>query len=316
MNKTQVVFHVGYHKTGTSWLQKRVFPYLPNCRFVGKLIHPEPDASKGLFGKIRERIQPSTIDIPPYREPSLWLDIHHWSNRIALQPDSQYAPDDVRQAFEATLLNSEINIISQENLSRPYFDELAAQRLFDLAHNVEAKIVVSIRRQRELLVSRYVHDSGLYDWQYKLRDALTTELAPACRHPVCRREGPCTCLALGRKSILLEYYNFYRTYQIYVDAFGADNVLIVPFERLFAQPIEELSRLMDFMGIAISDVALTDFAKAPPVNQSKATHKERLIAYNGADFSAVLDEVEAYYRTSNRQLDNELHLDLSQHGYY
>lgn len=36
MKKLHIVFHVGYGKTGTTWLQKNIFPKLNNCLYLGK----------------------------------------------------------------------------------------------------------------------------------------------------------------------------------------------------------------------------------------------------------------------------------------
>lgn len=38
----QIILHVGLHKTGTTFVQERVFPALPNVRFVHPLHHPQP----------------------------------------------------------------------------------------------------------------------------------------------------------------------------------------------------------------------------------------------------------------------------------
>jgi hypothetical protein len=39
----QIIIHVGLHKTGTTFLQDKVFPALPGVRFVHPLYYPRPD---------------------------------------------------------------------------------------------------------------------------------------------------------------------------------------------------------------------------------------------------------------------------------
>ena len=64
----EVFIHVGLHKTGTSFLQGRVFPTLPGVRFVhpGPEFHPSTDADHALcnsdFSDLRLAIEQLLVE--------------------------------------------------------------------------------------------------------------------------------------------------------------------------------------------------------------------------------------------------------------
>jgi hypothetical protein len=119
------LLHIGYHKTGTTWLQKHVFP---NARAGFSLV------SGG------KRLRPTFVEINPFG----------------------FDPEAVRAGFESDIREAEsrglVPVLSAERLSgNPHFGgydgRLIADRL--AAAFPDARVLVAIREQAGMLVSLY-----------------------------------------------------------------------------------------------------------------------------------------------------------------
>lgn len=116
------VVHIGFHKTGTTTLQRNVFPNIEGCAYVG------PTGSLGLvFRPLAESLW--SADDDAYLRASL-------SGFLA----------DVRG--DASTL-----IVSHESFSRYVIDERTPRRLLDVMP--DARVLVCVRNQRTMVRSLY-----------------------------------------------------------------------------------------------------------------------------------------------------------------
>lgn len=124
-----LLVHVGYAKTGTTFLQKRLFPHLPNTNYLGR----------------------TYCDITGAPKENLW-DLTTYVNG-----KSGADPHQVGGWLVANMRDG-LNIISQETLLLPHQTEIGAARLAYVTRGIETRILITIRRQEAMIWSRYVHD--------------------------------------------------------------------------------------------------------------------------------------------------------------
>lgn len=198
------LLHIGYHKTGTTWLQKRVFP----------------DTEAGFSFVAGPRIVRSVF--------------------VAVNP-FDFDPGAARKNFARGINEAEaqglVPIFSHERLSgSPYaggYDSRTnADRL--AATFPEARILVVIREQASMLGSvykQYLRWGGAASF-----DQYVTPPPGTGRLPVFRFD-------------FLEYHRLIGYYQ---DLFGAENVLVLPYELLRVQPGEFLARIGNFLGTPVA----------------------------------------------------------------
>ena len=124
MSKQQILIHIGYHKTGTTWLQKRLFQ--ANYGYVSLMSHEE------VFEHI---VRPHGLVFDPKNVQNLI------SNRLnKLEPETT-------------------GVISSEILcGNPFYggreSEQLAQHIYDI--NPKARILITIRSQIPMIISVYM----------------------------------------------------------------------------------------------------------------------------------------------------------------
>lgn len=121
-NKMKIFIHIGYHKTGTSYLQKVIFPKLDQVNFI------RTEDNRQLFWKL-------------YHQDPLNFDVNK-------------TKDDLQKYMH----NSKINLISNENSSGTHHykyinNKNIADKLFNLFPR--AKIIITIRNQFDFIISLY-----------------------------------------------------------------------------------------------------------------------------------------------------------------
>ena len=136
------IFHIGLHKTGTSWLQRQLFDHPGNnLRAIGEL-----------FGARRELVWPRPFEFD------------------AAATRARYRP-----MFEAAVAAGEVPLITDERFSgNPFSGGYDTKEIADRIHAAfpEARIVIVIREQRAMLLStydQYVREGGgasLHDWMF------------------------------------------------------------------------------------------------------------------------------------------------------
>lgn len=135
------IVHIGYAKSGTTFLQNRVFPGLTGVDYVGK-----EDSKRLLY--------------------SLILKAHEDVEMGA-----------VKEAIDSRVKDHAL--LSEEQLTGSFFVNLAVNR-YDIARGLKAlafdKVIITIRNQRDAipsLYSQYVHEGGVL----KFKDFLSVDSA-------------------------------------------------------------------------------------------------------------------------------------------
>lgn len=210
-----VVLHVGIHRTGTTFLQKRFFPFLKNVHFVCRENYTDPPV--GSVAARLKRIAGTN---------SLFLDLA--AEKAALERS-------LEPAGQATV------VISMEQwFGSPwygFYNNLDnSQKLRYLFP--EARIVLVIRRQDTLLESLYRQILRGYAYPtpatfLNIADGRFLELDQGDRF--FPRVNPRT----------LDFHRYVRNYR---SLFGERNVLVLPCERMHQDPTGFFDALCGFIG--------------------------------------------------------------------
>jgi hypothetical protein len=198
-----LLVHVGYQKSGTSWLQQDVFGSPHQRSFCQPW-------DRGLIPKVF--VAPSDFEFDPCS-----------AARILAQNDS------IRGNVPSA------PVLSHERLcgspfSGGYDSKGLADRLY--ATLPGAKILIVIRNQAGILLSTYKQYVRLGGTR-----SLHNYLCPP---------------RLGRMRIpqfTLAFYEYHRLINYYQDLFGADRVLVLPFEMMVADALAFVGRIAAFVGV-------------------------------------------------------------------
>jgi len=304
----EIILHIGYHKTATTWLQQKIFANIKNdnLNYVGRCYPQKKQLDK--IPIIKNFIKTN------YNKH---IKINKAVNRIAFQNNSLYSQADFRKTFFSNLDKNKINLFSHENLLRPSNTQRTAIRIKNAFKENNVKIIISIRNQKSLINSRYFHDINLKLFKnYKLSEALEKNNENSCEWPYCKfSKNKCVCRTKGLKYINLQFYNFYNIYNIYSELFGTKNIHFVVFENLISEPNKELKQLFDFCSINIKKQEIEELSKKEAVNKSFGKKTELLTLYK-EDFTKTNLFLQNYYQESNMKLDKKLRMDLNNLSYY
>jgi len=291
--KPIVTFHIGYPKSGSTWLQKHVFPRIPKIHYVGRKYEPG--------------------ELLPKLEDELWM------YQLGFFPEEKYDGEATRETLRREISSDLPNMISFEGFVRPGFVERTAQRLRSLTEGLDARIVISIRRQRDIMLSRYTHDLKTMPKRYRFEQALDFTGEQVCVYPLCRErlgESECYCLNRNAKTISVEYYNYLHTYRVYTALFGLDAVHIVVLERMAAEERgDALEKLLKAAGASVAPEDVQPFLELKPENKRSAADYEAMLKFNGKSLEVTLEQLERYYTPLNRQLGEQIGVDLDRYGY-
>jgi len=198
------LLHIGYHKTGTTWLQRHVFPKGK----AGFFLVAGPDA-----------LRPSLVQVDAF----------------------DFGPELVREAFQPGIKKAQarnlVPVFSHERLSgNPHSGGYDSKQIADrlAATFPEARILVVIREQRNMLLSiykQYVRMGGAASFRQYV--TLPTGVG---RVPVFR----------------FEFLEYHRLVGHYRGLFGAEDVLVLPYELLAKDPASFLGRIGEFLGAPVA----------------------------------------------------------------
>jgi len=303
----KVVFHVGLPKCGTTWLQKSVFPYISGVNYLGRNYEKfsgdsisKPKVVKDYVNNSLERIAKSHEFV--YEQPSF----------------SELSPN-------------KVNLFSSEMLSEVFNFERSALRIKRMFP--DAKVIVSIREQKSLIKSIYLNE--VYKGQVKkLSHILNGSNVNGQR-------------IIGRPEIWLPHLLYYEMLCFYRSLFG-DNVLVLPIEMASDESFF-FERLESFLlgrkyGNAVKKAKWSDTklknkdntGKVDPgavglwrlynrmIRERNKSRSETVILnivgrhFMGAGRRALDSQVKdigSFYAKSNRDLAEELGIDLERYGY-
>jgi hypothetical protein len=222
MTIPRLLVHIGVPKTATTSLQFGFFPNHPDIRYLGK---PFYDESFGYEGSVESA---KLMD-------SLWK-----------EDSLQYDPDLAKARFSAgvapRLSTDRIAVVSEEGLSQASAADRAvtARRLRALTHDLDCRILITIREQKKALYSGY-------QWIFARR---MTSRSFANWLDWCQSYSSYYgCL----NDFPLRQYLYAPLVEVYRQAFGADNVLVLPMELLNEPDNRFVREIEAFCGISAMD---------------------------------------------------------------
>jgi len=205
-----MLIHIGYHKTATTWLQRQLF--IPEFGF-----HPVWDH----YGVEAHITGPHELDFDSTQ------------TRNALELQSKKCPDHLSPCISSEILSGLPYNGARESAA-------FARRLH--AIDPQAKILITIREQKRLLVSLYM--------QYVRRGGTTKPHDFFSPPP-----------ELGYSRFDYQHLCFDRLVGYYQQLFGAGQVLVLPQELLVRQPQAFVDEIYDFAGVPHADQRYPDSAR-------------------------------------------------------
>lgn len=198
------VLHVGYQKTGSTWLQKCVFPLLSQVEFIGKR----------------------------YTGQAPW--VGDLKCQLCFGRDLDFSPDKVRELIAGNMSGVDerkVRVCSVENFVGEWrFGSQDAKRSADRLREVfgAAKILMVIRNQVEIIESfykQYLRWGGIVTFDAFLQAGWRSHI-----------------------DFRLEHVNYLNLVKYYHKLFGSENVRVMMFENLAANPQRFADDVCDFIG--------------------------------------------------------------------
>jgi hypothetical protein len=238
-----VVLHIGLPKTGTTTLQKSVFPALPGVAYAGKRIPGYGFATRALGEAIGATISADS-----------------------LLADPAAALADALAEMRAQCGHSTL-VVSTESLAHPSARDLGlvADRLARAAP--DARILVTLRAQQELVLSWY-RSHGRFA-QYLFTHKREGERIPA---HLSQRDW-WSLVSREPRAGLLAMLDFDAVASCYERRFGG-RVTVLPLELLAADPAAYAARLGAALEVPAS--ACTPLLAAPRENPGLSAREVRL----------------------------------------
>ncbi|MBK1733881.1 hypothetical protein CKO15_01015 [Halorhodospira abdelmalekii] len=221
----ELILHIGFNKTASTWLQRYVFPQLAQVHYLGRGREPVPGLRDGW---LRQRPAYQVLGLPPAQ----------WQQRA----------EAAARAFVAAAVDERPGLVSHERMSAPWrffgergkpfrhpstlFESLAQLREAAERIGIERLAVLFlIRRQETYLPSFYAERSdrighaGQRDFEAQLGRILDRDYAT--------------------QGAFLDYA---QTVEGLRQVLPAQDLLVMPFERLQQEPECFLRALCSFIG--------------------------------------------------------------------
>lgn len=276
MNK-KVFFHVGYAKTATTYLQRDIWPRLQGVKYVGRNYAGDDSLLQQFVDHI---VFSKSFDFG-------------WS----------------LNTLHSLLQGEEsVYLISHEVLLRPGRERLLLERLFSLqTSDVEIHLLVGVRRQEDIIWSRYRHDRKIQLIRsYSVSKALS---GGSCSYPRCRdslgKLFSCRCIYRGYKPISLQHYDYAHLLSLCDDHFGVGRIHFFCYEQIGPSVDLALAPVLNVMGASLPD----SFPRGK-VN----------VGFSGSEhdyfsFGEVL-RLRRFFSDSNEKLESLTGLPLKYFGYW
>jgi len=212
------LIHIGYHKTGSTWLQKHLF----DC----------PD--RGFFRLAGKPISKNHIGLRPATRFSRKFIFEPGGSLYAL---NEFSPDRMRELLgECQVVASGVAVLSEERLSgQPETGGFDSQKICVRLSQVfdSPKIFIVIREQKPLIASCYL-DFLLKGGTLSLQKYMNPRNN---RSPKFKKS----------------YFMFHHLISMYQTVFGKENVLVLPYEMFRDDPDCYFKMLGSFSGASIPD---------------------------------------------------------------
>ncbi len=211
-NKKNIILHVGLHKTGSTFLQKQIFPFLQDVYFTGTYLE--------------------NTDYDRFHREFWHLGINYKNN-------SKFT--DEKEFLEIKMyVSSFINNIEENNFLFSF--ETLFGNCWKSYHNnfdntellkqifPEAKIFIVIRKQDDWIKSAYVH------YAYKGANPVSINSFIGYKKENFNKS----------EHINIQDLNWTKYIENYMEKYGRENVFVLPYELLKNNPEQFLTNFYDF----------------------------------------------------------------------
>ena len=240
---TDWIFHIGYQKCASTWLQLKVFPRLSDVNYLGKR------------SKVNHTAETGGVHQPVFAEFYHQLTLHpfDFEKRELASSVAHYEANDT---------NQRVALISSEGLvGTPWRGAIdGPERLKRISEHFEnAKILVVIRNQIDILESFYK--------QYLLSGGTGT---------VDVLYGPPTLHVDFR----LGFLDYHKMAGFCADLFGRDRICVLPYELIRVEGHQAFcDRICDFFGLARIKLREEDIASVRKGYDLNVAHYARFANY-------------------------------------
>ena len=232
MPDKKILIHAGFHKTGTSYLQKNLF--------VNRDAGYDSPADRHELRNAIIRTNPFLFDAATVRNkfmPAINRSLSH--QRVPVLSHEQFTGQPAGSGYGIRRRQREISRKEVANRLHVCFPD--------------AKVLIVIREQKEMIKSIYKY--FVSGWHGKLSASIEQFLDQA---PLEKGYGPL---------FNIDYLQYHHVIEHYQTLFGRDSVLILPYEWLRDQPLEFVNRINRFTGNKLAESVVSQ-----KVNQSNSAY--------------------------------------------
>lgn len=221
-----IYWHIGYPKTGTTFLQKLIFPKIQEINYVGrKLILPK--RHNVIINNFLNKILPLK-----YRRFGKYFN-EYYIHKIAY--DEQFDFDEFSNKLNKNLIQDKVNLISSEGFFDTVNLERTIKRIIKVSKNLgfDYQIVITIRKPSDIILSRYMHDvsSLKEDKRYSLESIIRYDDNICCTPPQCKFFNKCECGA--NKKIYINDYKYDEIFFRIENVLNEKKLIIWKYEDIF-----------------------------------------------------------------------------------
>ena len=221
---SNVLFHLGLRKSGTTWLQKHLFGR-DDTGFWSPSAPPDLRARHWKVDSL------SAIQ-------KAYTRLLYQDNRGRILPDEDFDLEEIREQFQRLAVPAQrCAVFSDERLSGyPLSNEIDRAQICSRIEQVcpNARILIVIREQRSMILSNYMqclkHGGGYSIDQY-----------------INGRMDPST------PALTFHYFKYDRLIRLYQSVFGPDRILVIPFELMRESPHDYVNRICQFGGVEMPE---------------------------------------------------------------
>jgi len=208
------LIHIGYHKTGTSWLQANLFS--KNSAYFYPIV--DPTWAEKIKGQFTSQQFGNNF-------------IYSQTGKV-LMPGEFLVENVKKRLLEYNEFQDEIPVISHERLSgHPSNGGIDTHDICYRLYQAfgKAKILIVIREQKSLILSwyyQYIKSGGILSLENYIRDRYDDGL-----------------IGFNKK-----YFEFHELISLYIKVFGKDNVLVLTYEMFGSESAKFVERIYEFLG--------------------------------------------------------------------
>lgn len=231
MNRQELYIHIGYPKTGTTLLQKKIFPKIEDINYVGKSYK-----DNGLMDRYSEEFKiPLDVVNSLIRNNKKTIDNNSIieGEKILLSEES---------ILFSTLRPNKSTKESYEVISNTSIIKNIKESFPESKYNIN--IIISLRRHLDLIISMYVESFYHHYRRCEKLDSIKKFIIEIIEEDTSLHES-------------LDYYN---TINLYKESFGKDNVHILLYESIL-NPSSFISQLGEILKLNINNIDKSIFEK-------------------------------------------------------